>query len=500
MPSPSHPEHTSRATPPRTTVSRREVLKLAGALAGASLASDGGAAGREDAEAQAAPPTGRTQRVIVAGGGIGGLSCAYELMKRGHDVTVLEAAGRTGGHVRTIRDPLADGLYVDGGAEHFTRPGYEIFWGYVKEFNLKARPYHRRENMLRVIDGRLFTEEMLADPKVLAGFGFNQREIDFLAREPWWKLPALYHAPYLDAFHDEYRPFDAGLNHLDQITLTDLLKKDGASAAAIRFIGDAHSSALHVVWHAALLKLRGVPLFPPEVFRIEGGNQTLPDTFTARLGDRVRLGCPVTGIEHGDTGVRVRYREAGHEKTLEGDWLVSAMSLVKLREVPISPAWPEVRREVVQGFPYYTASRPVFQSRTRFWERDKVSPNIILNEVRLEHVWRMADEVETGRGLLVGTAQGMTSTEDALATFRRFYPGRTEDIEQAFVIDWARDPWAMACEPVHYAPGRLARFWPKVIEPEGRIQFVGAYADNLNWGMEAATRSANRVALAIDRA
>ena len=87
-----------------------------------------------------------------------------------------------------------------------------------------------------------------------------------------------------------------------------------------------------------------------------------------------------------------------------------------------------------------------------------------------------------------------------LATFRRFYPGPSEDIEQAFVIDWARDPWAMACEPVNYAPGRLRRFWPKVIEPEGRVQFVGAYADNLNWGMEAATRSANRVARAIDQA
>ena len=58
----------------------------------------------------------------------------------------------------------------------------------------------------------------------------------------------------------------------------------------------------------------------------------------------------------------------------------------------------------------------------------------------------------------------------------------------------------MACESVNYAPGRLPRLWPKVIEPEGRVQFVRAYADNLNWGMEAATRSANRVAAAIDRA
>jgi monoamine oxidase len=39
-----------------------------------------------------------------------------------------------------------------------------------------------------------------------------------------------------------------------------------------------------------------------------------------------------------------------------------------------------------------------------------------------------------------------------------------------------------------------------VIEPEGRVHFVGAYADNLNWGMEAATRSAHRVAQAIDAA
>ena len=36
--------------------------------------------------------------------------------------------------------------------------------------------------------------------------------------------------------------------------------------------------------------------------------------------------------------------------------------------------------------------------------------------------------------------------------------------------------------------------------PVGRIHFAGSYADNLNWGMEAATRSANRVANEIDQA
>jgi monoamine oxidase len=476
-------------------LSRRDLLKL-GAAAGVGLAFRG-----TDAETQpAAGATSRAKRVVIAGGGIGGLTCAYELVRRGHDVIVLEAAGRSGGHVRTLRDPLADGLYVDGGAEHFTRPGYELFWGYVEEFGLTALPYRRRrQNLVRLVDGKLRTEEMLADPKVLSGLGFNQREIDFLAREPWWNLPSLYFTPYLDAFRDEYKPLEAGLNHLDEMTHNDLLQHDGASAAFLRHFGGGQASALHAVWHAALLKLRGVPLVPPEVFRIKGGNSTLPDTFAARLGERVRLGCPVTGIERGDTGVRVRYREAGQDKTIDADWLVSAMSLWQLRQVPVTPAWPQGRQFVINFFPYYTASRPVFQSRTRFWEKDGASPNMILGERALEHTWTMGDDVETSRGLVVATASAFTRVEDALATFRRYYPGR-DDIEQAFVIDWGQDAWAKACEPVNYQTGMLPRFWPKVIEPEGRIQFVGAYADNLNWGMEAATRSANRVAKAIDQA
>ena len=77
----------------------------------------------------------------MAGAGIGGLCCAYELMERGHEVTVLEASGRPGGHVKTVHDPLPDGLYADVGAEHFTRPGYDQYWKYVEKFGLPAVPY-----------------------------------------------------------------------------------------------------------------------------------------------------------------------------------------------------------------------------------------------------------------------------------------------------------------------------------------------------------------------
>ncbi len=104
---------------PTTRLSRRDALKLTAA-----------------ALITPTPLARAARSVIVAGAGIGGLSCAWELVRRGHEVVVLEASDRTGGHVFTFRDPLDDGLYADAGAEHFTQPGYERYWSYVNEFKL----------------------------------------------------------------------------------------------------------------------------------------------------------------------------------------------------------------------------------------------------------------------------------------------------------------------------------------------------------------------------
>src|SRR2546423_1827433 len=115
---------------------RRQFLSYAGAAL--TAVSPAAAAG----EAKASRP----KQVVVAGGGIGGARWGLWVVERGHDVTVLEASGRAGGHVRTIHDPLADGLYADVGAEHFTKPGYDQYWKYVAQFKLPYLRYHRREH------------------------------------------------------------------------------------------------------------------------------------------------------------------------------------------------------------------------------------------------------------------------------------------------------------------------------------------------------------------
>lgn len=449
-----------------------------------------------------APASGpkKVKRVIVAGAGIAGLCTAYELMKRGHDVTVLEATGRHGGHVFTVHDGLSDGLYGDFGAEHITKPGYERYWAYLKELNVEALPYPRRKNLLRRIDGKFYTEEQLKDRSVLKSLGYNEKEIQFLSTNPYWDLNSLYVGPYLDKFTDEYSPFGVGYDHLDKTPIADIYKKDGASQRALDSLGGSNTSALFEFWRSAILKLRGVPQSPPVLFRLKGGNQMLPNAFAKKLGDRVWLNCPIQTINHNADGVTVHFTRFGAEEKLSGDYLVNCIPLPALKNVEFIPAFPPAKQYVIDNVQYDSYQRFVFQASSKFWEKDKLSINMDLDHPDLWQVWHSADEVDTHRVIVLGTGPGGISVQRALAVFRELYPGSKDTIEQAVSRDWTKETYSSTCERLTFPMGQLHRFWPEIMKPHGRIHFAGAYADNLNWGMEASTRSGYRVAAAIDEA
>jgi monoamine oxidase len=123
---------------------------------------------------------------------------------------------------------------------------------------------------------------------------------------------------------------------------------------------------------------------------------------------------------------------------------------------------------------------------------------MFLGHPDLWDVWQCADEVDTHRVIVLGTGPGGISPQRALAAFRELYPGKRDTIELAIGRDWTKQAFAPTCERQPFPIGELKKFWPHLMTRYKRIHFAGAYADNLNWGTEAATRSANRVAREID--
>ena len=227
----------------------------------------------------------------------------------------------------------------------------------------------------------------------------------------------------------------------------------------------------------------------------------LPNAFAKKLGQRVWLNSPITAIKNSDAGVTISYKYHNEEKQLSADYFVNCIPLPAFRNIPVQPAISPEKQYVMDNVTYDSYSRFVFQASSKFWLDDGLpNINLFLGHPDLGDVWHSADEVDTHRVIVLGTGPGGVSPQRALAAFREVYPGKKDTIELAISRDWTKESFSSTCERLPFPIGQLKKFWPNVMRPEGRIHFAGAYADNLNWGTEAATRSANRVAHEIDKA
>ncbi len=113
----------------KNSITRRSFLKKAGSITSATALSP-------FAVSTLLSGSSDDKRIIVIGAGLAGLSCAYELDKAGYNVILLEARKRPGGRVRTFRDPFADHLYAEMGAEYVNSED-SYAREYAKNFGLK---------------------------------------------------------------------------------------------------------------------------------------------------------------------------------------------------------------------------------------------------------------------------------------------------------------------------------------------------------------------------
>src|SRR5262245_54979008 len=99
--------------------------------------------------------TKNNKTITIVGAGLAGLSAAYELQRAGCRVTVLEARGRVGGRVHSVRT-FSNGLVAEGGGE-FIEATHTHMLALADQFNIKlasSGSWQSQENDWGCFEGR----------------------------------------------------------------------------------------------------------------------------------------------------------------------------------------------------------------------------------------------------------------------------------------------------------------------------------------------------------
>lgn len=434
------------------------------------------------------------QKVIIIGGGLAGLSAAFELQQAGHDVTILEAQTRVGGRVSTLRDFFSDGLYAELGAT-FVNDVHDLTIRYCKLFGLELVPANQSLPSVYYLRGKRYVNKGAVD-----------WQLNLTAEEKKLGLEGLwgkYVSPVSAEMGNPSAPdwSDAPFRKYNDTTMDEFLRKQGASADAIALMNLGYEAENGDAFQ--LLRNDALHRNQKGEFSIKGGNDQLPKAFAAKLSDKIHYGCPVVKIEHDAKQVRVTFLQADSPQTLTADRVVCAVPFTLLRRIEITPKFSSEKQLGIEQLPYLSVSRVFLQSRKGFWIAEGLSGVAAtdLTAMKLRHTTL----IQSGtRGILNSYNEGansrrITAMSEAerlrtiLSDIEKIYPGMRENYEGGISKCWDNDDWSRGAISV-YDVGQMKTYIPSIARPEGRVHFAGEHTSRWTGWMQGALESGIRVA------
>lgn len=392
----------------------------------------------------------------MIGAGCAGLTAADELARRGVDVTVLEARDRVGGRVWS--DRTAAGALVERGAEFITA-GYDATDAMVERLGL-----------------------------AYAGMGIRYPDRELRPD------PGIDRAQALAVAHEvEQAAAAAGP---DAMAL-DVLA--GVEDAAIReLLASRSQSASSVALErlpAERLRTVGHLLDDGETRRVQGGNQRIADRLAEGLGEAVRLGQPVTRVEHGPDGVRVHAADG----VLAADACIVAVPLAVTLDIEFDPPLPPERVAAMRAIPVGEAAKLAVPAAA------SVDPAAIMSTA--DRFWAYTTPCDEVGATTVGSWAGGSPVLDLLQVddgctawierIRAFWPELPElDVAAADSTIWRHDrEWTGGTySAVTGIPDDRDRH--PIGDRLGRLAFAGEHTAPRDWTatIEGAIRSGQRAA------
>ena len=510
------------------SVSKRDFLQAFAAVGGVSAvmtALDGWGIGF--ASAADAPPDlmGRSEgtRVLILGGGLSGMTAAYELGLRGYDCRILEARGFAGGRCQSSRAGFTttemdgtqrtcefdEGQYFNHGAWRLPSYHHAVFH-YVRKFGIPM------EIMVQENDLGYVMSDDAEGP--LAGRRLRKREIKADLRG--------YTAELLAKLADQ-GTLDDQLNSQDKERLIDYLVRQGfLDARDLSYKGTLHRGlakfdamglmgpntptealALKDILQSGLGNtFQGVTTVdhPHTMYQPVGGMDQIAKAFVRQVGDRITYNAEVLELRQDDSGVRVPYRDTatGETRVAEADYCITTIPLGILSKVPADLS--EQCKEAIAKPRASTVGKLALQMNRRFWEEDDdIYGGSSTRGIPGHTVIYPSYGYFGKKGVIqsayafgrVATELGEMSLDEQVAQaierteaihpgqFRKHYDGK------AFSIAWHRTRYNEGGW-TQWSPPDRQKHLPVLREPQGRVFFSGDYLSGLSGWQVGAIESA----------
>jgi monoamine oxidase len=483
---------------------RTFLAQTAGTLATTWTAAAAARAEPSRAEMQAAAPN-PSHQVVVLGAGLSGLAAAYELKKAGYGVTVLEARTRPGGRVLTYRDPFADGLYAEMGAEYVDATD-EFDHRFCKELGLK------------VMTAKLYDAIFVRGQRFkMAAFKQNKEKLPYTGTEGGrlFGQEAAYLKRVLALIKDPEK-LPPEILKLDNLSVVELLAQEGAPediAALFTYTQACESTARPHEMSALHLVRSHRRSFSEDTDegRILGGNDQLPKGLARALAGQILYNRPVRKIAHDGEGATVTFEEGGALRTLRAPRLVVALPFKVLRDIEVTPSFSPAKTKAVATLAYGHVMKLAMQYQRRFWDEPTSLGQRVFTDTLLRRVYHFSIDQPGPRGILMSFTSGadaetlgrMSDAErlrTALQEATKVWPEAPRHFEGGAVKYWNEDPWIRGSYSFE-GVGQARDYLQIAAAPEGRVHFAGEHTSvhraSMNGALESGVRAAAEVRKAV---